>query len=114
MEVVKALVELGADVHARTQAGCTALHGAAEAGHVEAVKALVQRGADLDALEHRGNSALALATVNGHNHVAQWRSPPTPPPAQRSEPQRIRSRPTRPRPLRSFATARRERARNAG
>jgi len=73
VEVVKALVDLGADVHTHVeQNGYTALHVASERGHLVVVKALMQRGADLDALEHRGNSALALATVHGHPHVAQW------------------------------------------
>jgi len=45
--VVKALVELGADVHALFKYGDTALHCAAGRGHVEVVKALVRLGADV-------------------------------------------------------------------
>ena len=56
VEVVKALVELGADLHALGEYNeQTALHIAASEGHVEVVKALVKLGADVyaeDCEEH--------------------------------------------------------------
>ena len=61
---------LGADVHAKLEDGYTALHSAAQGGHLQAV--LVQRGADLDDLDGRGQSPLAVATASGHTHGAQW------------------------------------------
>jgi len=104
VEVVKALVGLGADVHTQLPSGHTALHLAAHQGQAEVVKALVQRGADLDAVDSWGRSALALATAEGHTQVAQWLTayaatraalaaatqeppcPPPPPPRRRGTP----------------------------
>src|SRR6266849_6822325 len=49
LEVVKLLLELGADVNAANDHGITALHGAAYKGANKAVQLLVDRGAKLDA-----------------------------------------------------------------
>ena len=47
---MKALAELGADVHARTQDGATAMYLSAQNGHAEVVKALAGLlGADVHA-----------------------------------------------------------------
>jgi ankyrin repeat protein len=51
VEVLRVLLELGADKQAKASRGGTALHAAAFNGHVEAIKALVQMGADKDASE---------------------------------------------------------------
>jgi len=46
LEAVTWLVEHGANVDARTEAGCTALNGAAVSGNAGVVKLLLERGAD--------------------------------------------------------------------
>ena len=67
--------------------GRTALHEAADSGHLEAAKALVQLGVDVDALDNEGLSALDIASSSdnilrycyaqqyrGRREVAQWLS----------------------------------------
>ncbi|XP_045457144.1 leucine-rich repeat serine/threonine-protein kinase 1 [Melitaea cinxia] len=68
-----ALCTAGADVDARSDhetGGMTALHTAAERGHVENVKALLAAGADLSVLTASGDTALALAERGRHRHAA--------------------------------------------
>ncbi|XP_069363530.1 leucine-rich repeat serine/threonine-protein kinase 1 isoform X1 [Maniola hyperantus] len=68
-----ALCVAGADVDARSDhetGGKTALHIAAERGHVENIKALLSAAADLTALSGSGDSALALAERGRHRHAA--------------------------------------------
>ncbi len=51
-EIVRALLEAGANVHALEGAsGTTPLHWAAEGGHPEIARSLVERGAELEALD---------------------------------------------------------------
>jgi ankyrin repeat protein len=52
--------------------GLTALHVAAQHGHLEVVEALVEKGANVDATTPSGNTPLMLAAVNGHVEVAKW------------------------------------------
>ncbi|KAG6852937.1 hypothetical protein C0991_008009 [Blastosporella zonata] len=49
----------------------TALHAAAEAGHVPAVKLLLQKGADLSLKNSRGKTALELAQEKNYAHVVE-------------------------------------------
>ena len=58
VEVLKVLVELGADKEAKMVAGMTPLHAAAIKGHVEAVTALAQLGADIGARMDGGSTPL--------------------------------------------------------
>ena len=62
--VVRALLEAGADPHARTASGATALHLAAQAGNAEAVAALLDHGADVNARERTwGQTPLMFAAA---------------------------------------------------
>ena len=47
IEVVKLLLENGADVTIATESGITPLNSASGGGHVEVVKLLLEKGADL-------------------------------------------------------------------
>ncbi len=63
--IVKALIEAGADVNAKT-GGSTPLHWAARHGHIEVVKILFAAGADVNARQWRGETPLYQA-IQGTN-----------------------------------------------
>ncbi|MNY42078.1 Ankyrin repeat protein [compost metagenome] len=55
LDVVKYLVEQGADIHAQNEG---ALQTAAQRGHIEVVKCLVEQGAPIDVAERDGTDAV--------------------------------------------------------
>ena len=61
MNVVSRLIELGADVRARTEMGNTPLHIAAMEGHSQVVDYLMQAGASPGAKNARGQNAFDVA-----------------------------------------------------
>ena len=61
LEVVKFLVELGADVNAVNRTGQTAFHGSARAGWTSIVQFLADHGARLEIKDKRGRTALDIA-----------------------------------------------------
>jgi ankyrin repeat protein len=61
LEAVKFLVELGADVHASTETGLTAMHGAAYTGGNTIVRFLAERGAQVDVQDKFGQTPLTIA-----------------------------------------------------
>lgn len=69
--VTKAL-ENGADVHAKTRYGATALTFAADRGHVQIVKLLLDRGADVNAQDtFYKMRAIDIASMNKHTEVVR-------------------------------------------
>ena len=56
LEMVEALVDLGADVHTLDNENCTALHHTSSCGHVEVVVTalVVELGASVHAIDLRG------------------------------------------------------------
>ena len=56
VEVVRVLLDAGADIQARNSTGGTALHSASLAGHLEVVRELVRKGADISAKSRYGNT----------------------------------------------------------
>ena len=57
-EIVKALLDKGADVNAKSKDGVTALMWASQDGHTEIVKALlIDKGADVNAKSEKGWTA---------------------------------------------------------
>ncbi|CAM9268849.1 unnamed protein product, partial [Sphacelaria rigidula] len=60
VNTVQALLEAGADVHARDSAGGTALHAAAIGGHVDACRVLLEAGSDCNAVDQGTNSPLHM------------------------------------------------------
>ena len=68
----QALVEAGADVHARSSGGFTPLLFAVRHNRQDTVRALVLAGADVDDQLPGGLSALALATLNAHYDLGVW------------------------------------------
>ncbi|MBD1896010.1 ankyrin repeat domain-containing protein [Coleofasciculus sp. FACHB-129] len=65
-EVVKMLVEAGANINLKGKDGRTALMCAAIAGYADSTQALIEAGADLDARDDDGNTAMMLA--EGYRH----------------------------------------------
>jgi ankyrin repeat protein len=56
---------------AKNVKGATALHWAADNGHVEAIKVLVAMGAQVDAPNTRGDTPLQVSVRMGHHQAAQ-------------------------------------------
>ncbi len=52
MEIVKYLLENGANPNQKALCGATALHFAAECGHIDIVKELLKHGAEMTRNEH--------------------------------------------------------------
>ena len=65
VEAVALLLEAGADVNDVSQAGDTALHGAAASGSTSVIQLLADRGADLNAENQDGRTPLSLTTGGG-------------------------------------------------
>ena len=71
LEVVRILLEAGADQNAATANGITALMFAARQGHLEVVRLLLETGADKNAAMAHGRTALMLAAKEGHLDVVR-------------------------------------------
>jgi ankyrin repeat protein len=67
VDAMRALLELGADVAARSGNALqnTALHAAAAGGRVDAMRLLVEHGAPVDARDAGGHTPLMIAAANG-------------------------------------------------
>ena len=63
-QIIGELIELGADVDARTKKGSTALHVAVKNGQKEVLCQLIKLGANINATDDYGNSALSFAILN--------------------------------------------------
>ena len=65
------LLEAGADVHARGDAGLTSLHSAAQGGHIEIVEALLEHGADAKVVTDAGKTPRDVALEAGQLGAAR-------------------------------------------
>lgn len=72
LELVKYLLENGANVHAQTQTGDTALTYACENGHTDVADLLLQYGADLEHESEGGRTPLMKACRAGHLCTVQF------------------------------------------
>ena len=63
-ETVRALIEAGADVNIKNNAGHTPLHEAAFYGRLEVVKTLIELGADVNIKDNEGKTALNVANID--------------------------------------------------
>jgi len=72
LELVRWLLDHGADSGARNDAGETPLHLAAAYGHREVAALLVGRGAAVQAADRDGNTPLLLAARNRHAELLRW------------------------------------------
>ena len=71
-EVVRALIEHGADVDARTTTGYTALLLAAREGDTDTTEALLEAGADVNEAAADGTTALVVATIRRQTSYAEF------------------------------------------
>jgi len=69
---VRALIDYGADLHARAPKGITAVHAAAKAGFVSVLDVLLHHGADVNAKTNDGFTPLALAMTAGHDDACRF------------------------------------------
>jgi ankyrin repeat protein len=70
--VVQALLDQGADFHARSNSGSTALLFAARHGSLDAVRALVAAGAEVNEARPDGATPLLVAVINGHADLVDF------------------------------------------
>ena len=71
VEVVKLLLEKGANIEAINNQGFTSLWIAAYKGHTEIVKVLIAAGANIEAIDDEGYTPLEVAARNGHVEVVK-------------------------------------------
>jgi ankyrin repeat protein len=72
VEIVRMLLEHGADPNATQERGFVPLHDAAANGNLELVQLLVKHGARVDAKADDGKTPGDMATERGHKEVAEW------------------------------------------
>lgn len=65
-QVVKLLIQRGADINVASEEGITPLHCAAEFGNTEAIRLLIKAGANLNALDKDEETPLCKAIRNDH------------------------------------------------
>jgi hypothetical protein len=79
-ELLKALLDLGADINHRTSMGRTALHMAASQGHSECIDMMLERGASIEVFDVQGKSPVDTANAWGkkdserHLFLYQWQT----------------------------------------
>jgi uncharacterized protein len=74
LEIVRLLLEEGADVRARQAAGWALLHHAAQQGDRKFVDLLLEHGADVTAMNDRSQSAADIARGLKHEELADYLS----------------------------------------
>lgn len=72
IQIVKLLVNRGADVNSTTRTNSTPLRAACFDGHFEIVKYLVNNGADFEVANRHGHTCLMIACYKGHYRIAQY------------------------------------------
>ncbi|XP_071482918.1 ankyrin repeat and KH domain-containing protein mask-like, partial [Diadema antillarum] len=71
VDLVKLLLEYGADTNAQSSAGNTPLMYACNGGHEEIVKLLLDQGANIEDHNENGHTPLMEAASSGHVNIAK-------------------------------------------
>ena len=71
-EIVKFLLQSGADIHAKSKAGQSVLHMAAYSGNIDIFKSLHQNGAEINVKDKKGWISLHSAAYHGHFEVVKY------------------------------------------
>ena len=71
IEIVRMLLEKGAQVDREDRQGVTPLYGAAGKGHVEVARLLIQRGADINHSTKKGDTPLLFAAFANHIEIVR-------------------------------------------
>eukprot|EP00118_Oscarella_pearsei_P004682 m.20411 g.20411 ORF g.20411 m.20411 type:complete len:647 (+) comp28012_c0_seq1:36-1976(+) len=72
VEIVKFLVESGADIHHATSTDSTPLRGACFDGHLGIVRFLREHGASVNAANNSGQTPIMVAAGRGHERVVRY------------------------------------------
>ena len=72
LDVVKSLVDAGADIEAKDGMGRSPLLVACENGNIAMVKMLVEAGASVRATDYKKETCLTLAAENGHTETVRY------------------------------------------
>lgn len=68
-EGIRFLIDMRADVNARTRTGQTPLHRAVWGLHIDCIDALLSAGCDMNAQDNSGNTLLHLLAINAKNRI---------------------------------------------
>lgn len=72
IEVVKFLINQGAEINAKAADNGTALSAASLKGHIDIVKLLIQHGATIDIIDKDGESPLMNASSEGRTEIVRY------------------------------------------
>jgi len=72
LEIVKYLLEKGADIHLNSEAGIDALHHASKFGNLEIVKYLISKGAEINKADNTGNYPIHAVSFFNHLNIMKY------------------------------------------
>ncbi len=72
LEVVKFLLDKGADINVRSwNSNETPIMSATWSGHAKVIKVFIEKGADVNAVDSKGRTALTIATDKKHSEIIE-------------------------------------------
>jgi len=71
LEMVRFLIEAGADINIQDEDGWAPLSGATSRGHIEVVRLLIDAGAEVNIQEGRGDTSVNIAAKNGYIQIVR-------------------------------------------